>query len=151
MRCTSERVFCARSTAVRAANRASLEPSVARRILVGKMLISPSSLDTTFAKHMMTSGRSPCIIDEDRFEISHHYFLLILLTMGNHFRWCTTDATPHYAQVNVRRLPLKGAFGLFRGVAGNVGASSSSGPQGQGSTLRCRSRVRKAKTISATP
>jgi hypothetical protein len=26
----------------------------------------------------MTSGRFPCIIDEDRFEVSHHYFLLLI-------------------------------------------------------------------------
>src|SRR5215204_29251 len=41
MRCSSELVFWLRSTAVRAANSASVDPSVARRILVGKMLISP--------------------------------------------------------------------------------------------------------------
>jgi hypothetical protein len=37
--CSSELVLSARSTAVRAAKEASLEPSVARRIFVGKMLI----------------------------------------------------------------------------------------------------------------
>jgi hypothetical protein len=37
--CSSEPVLSARSTAVRAAKIASLEPSVARRIFVGKMLI----------------------------------------------------------------------------------------------------------------
>src|SRR5215203_6338579 len=37
--CNSEPVFCARSAAVLAASSASLEPSVAKRILVGKMLI----------------------------------------------------------------------------------------------------------------
>jgi hypothetical protein len=42
------------------------------------MLISPSSLDTAFAERIMTSGRFPCIIDEDRFEVSHHYFLLLI-------------------------------------------------------------------------
>ena len=34
----------------------------------------------------MTSGRSPCIVDEDRFEISYHYLLLILLTISHYFR-----------------------------------------------------------------
>src|ERR671921_2916844 len=90
--CSSELVCLPRSTAVRVASSASLEPSVANRILVGKMLISPSSLDTAFAGHIMTSGRSPCIIDEDCFEVSHHYFfLLILLTISHHLRWCTPD------------------------------------------------------------
>src|SRR5215218_6928281 len=57
------------STAVRAANRASLEPSVARRILVGKMLISPPSLGAVCGKRMMSSGRAPRIIEEGRFGI----------------------------------------------------------------------------------
>ena len=66
---------------------------MANRTLVGKMLISPSSLDTAFAERIMTPGRSPCIIDEERFEVSHHYFLfLILLTISHHLRWCTPDA-----------------------------------------------------------
>jgi hypothetical protein len=43
-------VLLARSTAVVAANSASLEPSVARRILVGKMLIdSPFLLRCGYA------------------------------------------------------------------------------------------------------
>src|SRR3712207_6730772 len=90
--CSSELVCLPRSTAVRVASSASLEPSVANRILVGKMLISPSSLDT--AERIMTSSRSPCIIAEDRFEVSHRYFLpLILLTISYYLRWCTPDAS----------------------------------------------------------
>src|SRR5215217_8514250 len=69
MTCTSESVFWLRSTAVRAANRASLDPSVARRILVGKMLISPPSLGAVCAKRMMSSGRAPRIIEEGSFGI----------------------------------------------------------------------------------
>jgi hypothetical protein len=43
MRCNSEFVVLARSAAVLAASCASLEPSVASRILVGKMLIASLS------------------------------------------------------------------------------------------------------------
>src|SRR5829696_101083 len=48
--CNSEPVFCARSVAVLAASSASLEPSVAKRNLVGKMLIlrcPPSTKERT--------------------------------------------------------------------------------------------------------
>src|SRR5436189_4396894 len=55
--CSSESVFWLRSAAVRAANSASVDPSVARRILVGKMLISPPSLGTVCAKRMMSVTR----------------------------------------------------------------------------------------------
>src|ERR671913_992339 len=41
--CSSESVFSAKSTALRAASSASLEPSVASRILVGKMLLATLS------------------------------------------------------------------------------------------------------------
>src|ERR671911_544484 len=41
--CNAESVFSAMSTALRAANSASSEPSVASRILVGKMLIASLS------------------------------------------------------------------------------------------------------------
>jgi hypothetical protein len=61
------------------------------------MLISSSSLDTAFAKRIMTSGRSPCIIDEDRFETSHHYLLLILLTTSHLFRGVRLmETTPRF-------------------------------------------------------
>jgi len=56
------------------------------------MLIWPSSLDTALAEGIMTSGRSPYIIDEDRFEVSHHYFRLLILTISHHLRWCSPDA-----------------------------------------------------------
>jgi hypothetical protein len=42
--CSPESVLLARSAAVEAAKRASFEPSVARRILVGKMLTGITSL-----------------------------------------------------------------------------------------------------------
>src|SRR5215203_4138029 len=68
--CSSESDIRARSTAVWVASSASLELSVARRILVGKMLISFPSLGIVctkrLAKRMMPSVRSPRIIDEKR-------------------------------------------------------------------------------------
>src|SRR3712207_8617593 len=52
-RCNSESVLFARSAAVVRANSASLEPSVATRILVGKMLIGYRPLVLA----VVTSGR----------------------------------------------------------------------------------------------
>src|SRR5829696_4656782 len=48
--CSSELVFSARSAAVRAANWASSEPSVARRMVVGKMLIGSNVLLVLYAQ-----------------------------------------------------------------------------------------------------
>src|SRR5918998_60735 len=60
MMCSSESVLSARSAAVLAANSDSLEPSVARRILVGKMLIDyPSEFDGSRPKCMMPVGECP--------------------------------------------------------------------------------------------
>src|SRR5215208_327498 len=57
--CSSERVLLARSTAVRAARFASLEPSEARRIFVGKMLIkSPQNM-------LLYSSLLGCLWDAD--------------------------------------------------------------------------------------
>src|SRR5215218_4270876 len=57
--CSSEPLLSARSTAVRAAKFASLEPSVARRIFVGKMLIkSPQNM-------LLYSSLLGCLWDAD--------------------------------------------------------------------------------------
>src|SRR5918994_6539728 len=62
--CNSELVLSARSAAVRAANPASLEASVARRILVGKMLICmPHPLN-------LSSIREDCPTDHLRLDAS---------------------------------------------------------------------------------
>jgi hypothetical protein len=54
--CNSEPVFSARSAAVRAASFASFEPSVAKRILVGKMLIFRLLARGPANEHMMPVG-----------------------------------------------------------------------------------------------
>src|SRR5215208_6720381 len=54
--CNSEAVFSARSTAVHAASFASSEPSVAKRILVGKMFIVRLLARGSAHEHMMPVG-----------------------------------------------------------------------------------------------
>src|SRR5215204_880122 len=54
--CNSELVFSARSAAVRAASFATSEPSVAKRILVGNMLIVRLLARSSAQEHMMPVG-----------------------------------------------------------------------------------------------
>src|SRR5215213_8628344 len=58
-RCSSELVLLASSEATLEANSSTLEPSVARRILVGKMLIWFSSLEAVSAKRIVSSHIGP--------------------------------------------------------------------------------------------
>src|SRR5215208_5927530 len=63
MMCSSESVLSARSAAVLAANSASLEPSVARRIVVGKMLIGrPLSSMRSRLEAYDASQRAPALL-----------------------------------------------------------------------------------------
>src|SRR5215213_7703237 len=57
--CSSESVASAKSTALRAASSASSEPSVASRILVGKMLI------VTLSFPVGTLSRDLCLLYQD--------------------------------------------------------------------------------------